>query len=75
MRGAETSTIMLPHGRRVHCHDSASFKIMFDKFQTYHKNDTFFLETNENVKLPRFAPNNASCVYTYATEENVVFQH
>ena len=39
MQGAKTSKIMFPCGRRVHLHKSASFKLIFGKFRTNHKND------------------------------------
>ena len=40
MQGAKTSKIMLPWWRRVHLHESTSFKMIFEKYLTTHKNAT-----------------------------------
>ena len=37
MQGAETSKTMFPCWRRVHLHESASFKTIFERLQTNHK--------------------------------------
>ena len=39
MRGAKNSKTMLPCGRRVHLYNSVSFKMVFEKIQTNHKDD------------------------------------
>ena len=39
MQGAKTSKLMLPCGRRVHLHKSASSKAIFEQLLTNHEND------------------------------------
>ena len=39
VRGAETSKVMFPRALGVLLHNAASFKTIFEKFQTNHKHD------------------------------------
>ena len=60
MRGAETSTAVLPCGRGVHLHNSASFETKCEQLQTNHTNDakinsnTFETSVNKNIQQQWF---------------------
>ena len=53
MQGAKTSKIMRPCGRHVHLHKSASFKTIFEQFQTNHKNDAIIVPKMIEITLTK----------------------
>ena len=56
MKGAKSSKIMFPFGRRVHLYKSASFKTIFEKISTNQKND----DTNHPKKIEQAIKKNSN---------------